>query len=486
MLKHFGAGDDNDSVLGDLSEQYLQKNSAMWYWRQAMGGIAVSFLREIRGHKWIAARALLTGWAIWILCSKSIFPLASPFFFGAWGVWLNPVLGGGILARPLDKWAEFRHVYPFVFAVAFPLIIGAISGWLVARFHRDQRIAVILLFAASILLMNLLLFGQLFLFFRSPETYAFVAAHAANVAASVIGILLGGGLLRSGRSQVAFAAGTSQSERGSGSIGTKRGANTINDTEPNELLHTWKTPSAPTPLRDRVRAGIAARHRTPLRKILRGWKFLVASAAVLAVVFLLANIPTFPEKVSRPPYTVDSEIILHPGTQGCPNCWTGGPKHALMTSYNQAGSEVLLSWSAPGNPLGAVFWAAKLTVDNMVEKLNRRFLLEADREAADHAVVYWTVGQTRILGERAPLVNSGCRPLSRQGEVLGQDVLLNFRTIVDQYDYWKTKVTLWMASQLSCFALRATVEVQQADGTWSLVSEKKALKVTVNRQSGQP
>jgi len=37
-------------------------------------------------------------------------------------------------------------------------------------------------------------------------------------------------------------------------------------------------------------------------------------------------------------------------------------------------------------------------------------------------------------------VNSGCRPLSRQGEVLGQDVLLNYRTIVDQYDYWKTKV----------------------------------------------
>jgi hypothetical protein len=40
--------------------------------------------------------------------------------------------------------------------------------------------------------------------------------------------------------------------------------------------------------------------------------------------------------------------------------------------------------------------------------------------------------------------------------------------------------------QLSCFALRATVEVQQADGTWSLVSEKKALKVTMNHSSARP
>jgi hypothetical protein len=32
-------------------------------------------------------------------------------------------------------------------------------GWLVARFHREQQTSVVLLFAGSILLMDLLLFG---------------------------------------------------------------------------------------------------------------------------------------------------------------------------------------------------------------------------------------------------------------------------------------------------------------------------------------
>src|SRR5262249_17841032 len=152
------------------------------------------------------------GWVIFAVCGKLIPPFVSPFFFGAWVAFVNPVFGGGILARPLDKSAEFRYVYPFVFAVAFPLIIGAVSGWLVARFHGGQRIAVILLFAGSIPLMNLLFFGQLFLSFGSPETYPFLIQHTTNVAASLLGILLGGGILRSGHSQVVLATGPSQSE----------------------------------------------------------------------------------------------------------------------------------------------------------------------------------------------------------------------------------------------------------------------------------
>ena len=195
MLKHFGSGPNNDAVLGDLAEQYLQKDSAMWYWRQAMKAIPVSFFKEIQGHKWIAARALLTGWGMWILWGISIFPLVKPFFFGAWGVWWNPVLGGGILARPLDKSAEFRNVYPFVFAVAVPLIVGAMCGRLVARFHRDQQTGVVLLFAGSLFLMNLVLLGPFILFGGPPVAYVVVGPLAANIAASVLGILLGGGLL---------------------------------------------------------------------------------------------------------------------------------------------------------------------------------------------------------------------------------------------------------------------------------------------------
>src|SRR5207249_2264224 len=82
MLKHFGSGPSNDAVLGDLAEQYLQKDSAMWYWRQAMKAIAVSLFHEIRSHKPTAATALLTSWGIWIFYVTLIFPPVNPFLSG--------------------------------------------------------------------------------------------------------------------------------------------------------------------------------------------------------------------------------------------------------------------------------------------------------------------------------------------------------------------------------------------------------------------
>ncbi len=186
LLQHFGSGPNNDAVLGDLAEQYLQKNSAMWYWRQAMKASPVSLVKEIQGHKWIAARALLIGWGMWTLCGSRVqyqdisisFP--GDFFFGASGVMWNPAYPGGGMP---------------VFKFAFPLIVGAICGWLVGRFHRDQQTTVVLLFAGSILLMDLLLFVQFFLFGAFHTAYAFIGPVAANYAASFLGILLGGGLL---------------------------------------------------------------------------------------------------------------------------------------------------------------------------------------------------------------------------------------------------------------------------------------------------
>jgi hypothetical protein len=57
LLKHFGSGPDKDAVLGDLAEEYSRKNSALWYWRQTMKAIPVSFLREVRGAGIPGARA---------------------------------------------------------------------------------------------------------------------------------------------------------------------------------------------------------------------------------------------------------------------------------------------------------------------------------------------------------------------------------------------------------------------------------------------
>ena len=55
MVKHFGCGPNNDVLLGDLAEQYRQRQNALWYWRQATKAIPVSLFQEVRKHKRPAA-----------------------------------------------------------------------------------------------------------------------------------------------------------------------------------------------------------------------------------------------------------------------------------------------------------------------------------------------------------------------------------------------------------------------------------------------
>lgn len=267
----------------------------------------------------------------------------------------------------------------------------------------------------------------------------------------------------------------------------------MNDSELDELLDIWKTPPPPAMLRARLQDAAARESEVlPGRKFFGRWKILLASAAGVALAFLLVN-PAISQKISPPPYTVDSEIIVHPGDAiGCIDfgkiglerilgCWPyARPMHMLMSSYNAAGSEVVLSWSDPGKPLEAWLWSAKLAVSSALDKVHG-VLSPGNGEENDHAVFHSLSDEKWTIGEKDALLNSGCRPVSRSGEVIGDESVLGYPTIIGRVDYYKTRLTLWMAPQLSCFALRATVERQQPDGSWTMVSEKKALKITVRK-----
>jgi hypothetical protein len=221
MLKHFGSGSNIEALLGDLAEQYQQNNSAIRYWRQAMKAIPVSFFRDIRAHKWMVAQALMTGWGLWILAANLIFPIvnynpyttpnASRVSFHV--VWSDPrsviafttLPAIGAAFHPKGPWST---PVAFLFALALPAVVGVVSGWLaahwqvciqadpatlrLARVHQDRKTSVVLLFAGSVLLMNLLPFTFLF----DRHIVFLVPLLTLNAAASVVGILLGGGLFR--------------------------------------------------------------------------------------------------------------------------------------------------------------------------------------------------------------------------------------------------------------------------------------------------
>jgi hypothetical protein len=223
MLKHFGSGPDIETLLGDLAEQYQEDSSAIRYWRQAMKAIPVSFFRDVRAHKWSVAKALMTGWVLWILAANLIFPIV---FYDPYAdesapqvsyhvVWNDPRSWIGFMAvpaiGPTVHWKDPGNTLTaFLFAIALPAVVGAISGWLatrwqvcvqanpatlrLARVDRDRQTGVVLLFAGSVLLMNLLA-SAVMAGLRPPIAFL-VPLLLVNAAASVLGILLGGGLFR--------------------------------------------------------------------------------------------------------------------------------------------------------------------------------------------------------------------------------------------------------------------------------------------------
>jgi hypothetical protein len=263
----------------------------------------------------------------------------------------------------------------------------------------------------------------------------------------------------------------------------------MNDTELDELLNTWKTPPVRGTWRESVQKRIAPKHWNPLRDLSPRWRLLLVGTSVAAVILVVANTSALSRKLSPPPHTVESEIVLYAGSplpSGCGFCSFYpthlAPKRVLMTSYNKTGSEIVLSWSAPNERVVAAFWAARLAVARTIDRVARSIPLAPELESPDYyAVVYTAVAQTQTLGGRDDLLDSGCRPSGLRGEVIGQDVILNYPTVMARYGSRGSRAFVWMAPALSCFALRARVEVEQQDGSWTLVSEKKALKVTVNR-----
>jgi len=182
----------------------------------------MTVFREIRSHKWIAARALLTGWVLWILSlvwffpfvSRYLFnfkvpkpypvtsPFASPDFFSR-GLGVAFSLSDPIGSASSVMWMPIgaprginqrglADVGTFMFGIVLPFIVAVVCGWVVTRFHRKQQRAAVLLFAGSILLMNILLFARFAVNVGSRAAYAFAGPLSLYILTSVGGILLGG------------------------------------------------------------------------------------------------------------------------------------------------------------------------------------------------------------------------------------------------------------------------------------------------------
>ena len=142
ILQRFTCGPRGESLLGDLLEQYQQKRSPAWYWRQVVTAIVASTTRDVAAHKLLAVRAVAVGGVASVLFS---FPVH----------WL-----GEISRASVNGWLVANGHYSFwpVF-LSGPLsvtllecVAGAAIGWIVARLHHAHAAAMVCVVSASLLL----------------------------------------------------------------------------------------------------------------------------------------------------------------------------------------------------------------------------------------------------------------------------------------------------------------------------------------------
>lgn len=253
----------------------------------------------------------------------------------------------------------------------------------------------------------------------------------------------------------------------------------MNDRELDDILNAWQTPLPSPSLRERVRAGFRPQ---PRRWFALRPRTFVAAAALAAVLLLFIVPGAHPQPAPAIPWTVDSEFLQYSDDGSA-------VVEMMATSYMQGGSEMILSRWAPSNPIKTAMWQAadaiapihNRIVSNMMfdqAKLERIRKFRAERAAR-------TVGAV-----------TGCGPLCLSVEhsyferatpciadtITGRDTILGHPTTAFR-ERWTEhgRMTLWMASDLGCITLRSVYETEQSDGSFKVVGEKRAVRITTRQ-----
>jgi hypothetical protein len=130
LLERFGIPQRNESLMGDLMEEYSAGRSGFWLLRQIVNAIATTMAHDITHHSLLTARAIAMGWALWFGWARTVSHLQRVNGFVA-------ILSNLLL--PIQ-------IVPFLTFTLWPAFIG----WLVARTHRAQQPAMVLAYAASL------------------------------------------------------------------------------------------------------------------------------------------------------------------------------------------------------------------------------------------------------------------------------------------------------------------------------------------------
>jgi hypothetical protein len=190
LAQRLVSGPRCESLLGDLIEQYRQGRSWSWYWRQVLAAILVVTVHDLAAHKTLALRTLTIGWTLYYLFS---FP--ATWAGGIAEDWLSQHV---ILCAPASFWCEFWQNQLSVELLIYVAAAG--SGGIVARLHHKHWVAMLSLYAASLLLFECGMISWMAYQSSAPVPISRFALIVANLTVVVrpvsvfIGGILGGSI----------------------------------------------------------------------------------------------------------------------------------------------------------------------------------------------------------------------------------------------------------------------------------------------------
>ncbi|HEY6457370.1 MAG TPA: hypothetical protein VIY90_19005 [Steroidobacteraceae bacterium] len=139
LLERVGGRSRFDPLIGDLVEQFEQGHSRLWYWRQALGTLAVDLVRTLRLYGFSFSAAVATGCAlIWLLDAG--YPYAS-----------QP-LHASLAAVSRHPWSAqaVRRVVGMLMCGSLADALIFVTVWVVTRIHRSHPRTVLSVFAAAV------------------------------------------------------------------------------------------------------------------------------------------------------------------------------------------------------------------------------------------------------------------------------------------------------------------------------------------------
>ena len=109
------------AIAGDLIEEYQERQSRLWYWRQVLIAVTACSGARIWDHKWLALRAIATGWVFASVVIR---------------------LGMREIVHPWWDTVAPHALYPVVASLAW-----LANGWLIGRLHRPYSTAMVSAYA---------------------------------------------------------------------------------------------------------------------------------------------------------------------------------------------------------------------------------------------------------------------------------------------------------------------------------------------------